>query len=233
MTITFQRRKMTARQLVRQLYGKIPVRQPAVHAAIVEMIRRGWLTAFIPRPTEFDRMMVFVPQHNDFAAIIRCVDHRSIGVVPRGLIESRTGQRVESLGSGLILAHVGIGVTRIDGHNISIRGTNSGLAMMVQQTRRGPLEHISMETLVHATTGKRISRHRWNDDVRLRIALAFDEFNIDVPGVFDGELESVLQSRWLAPPPPPPPPSPPRAPHDDSLPPPVPPQPLDPEDPPF
>jgi hypothetical protein len=105
--------------------------------------------------------------------------------------------------------------------------------MMAQQTRRGPLEHISMETLVHATTGKHISRRRWNDDLRLRVALAFDEFNIDVPGVLDGKLESDVQSRWLASPPPPPPPAPPPARHDDSLPPPLPPQPFDPDIPPF
>ena len=66
-------------------------------------------------------------------------------------------------------------------------------------------------------------------DNRLRVALAFDEFNIDVPGVLDDELESDVRSRWLFPPPPPPIPPPPWEPSD----PPFPAAPIDPDIPPF
>jgi hypothetical protein len=228
-TITFQRVKLTARQLVKHWYGKCPVRQQAVHSAIVEMMRRGWLTAFIPRPNEWDRAMVFVPQRNDMAAIIRYIDHRSVGVVPRGLIESRTQQPVEYVGTGLFLAHVGIGITGIDGHNVFIRGTGPGMALMAFQVRANPLERMPMETLVRTTTGKHVPHHLWNDDLRLRVALAFDEFNIDVPGVLDDDIESDVQSRWLFPPPPPPPPAPPWTPAE----PPFPAAPIDPDIPPF
>jgi hypothetical protein len=88
---------------------------------------------------------------------------------------------------------------------------------------------MRLETLVHAATGKHVPRRLWNDDLRLRVALAFDEFNIDVPGVLDDEIESDVQSRWLFPSPPPPPPPPPWAPSN----PPLPAAPLDPDIPPF
>jgi hypothetical protein len=228
-TITLQRVKLTARELVKQRYGNSPMRDQAVQDAVVEMMRRGWLTAFIPRPSEWDRRMVFVPQSNAFAAIIRYVDQRSVGVVPRGLIESRTELPVESFGTGMFLAHMGIGITRIDGSNVFIRGTNPGLAMMAMQTRFHPLERMSMETLVNATIGKHVPRHLWTDDLRLRIALAFDEFNIDTPGVLDDEPESDVKSRWQFPAPPPPPAAPPWAPSD----PPFPAAPFDPDIPPF
>lgn len=228
-TISLQRTKLTARELVKQWFGKVRLTQQVVDAAIVEMMRRGWLTAFIPRPNEWDRFMVFVPQSNAFASIIRYVDQRSVGVVPCGLIESRTEQPIESFGTGMFLAHMGIGITRTDGNNVFIRGTNSGLAMMTMQTRFHPLERMPMETLVHATTGKHVPRRLWNDDLRLRMALAFDEFNVDVPGILDGDYESDVQSRWMFPSPPPPPPRP----AQPGCPPPFPPAPIDPDIPPF
>lgn len=179
--------------------------EEVIHSAIVEMMRRGWLTAFFPRPTEWDRRMVFVPQQNDFAAIIRYVDQRSVGIVPRGLIESRTNAPVEHIATGMFLSHIGIGITAIDGNNVFIRGTNPGLALMMFHVRAHPLEHMRMESLVKMITGKHIPRRLWNDDLRLRVALAFDEFNCDVPGVLDDDIESDVQSRWSFPPPPPPP----------------------------
>jgi hypothetical protein len=203
-TITLTRVKLTARELVKQRCGKRNMCEQAVHDEVVQMMRRGWLTAFLHRRSEWDRRMVFIPQNSAFAGIIRYVDQRSIGVVPRGLIESRTGQPIESFGTGMFLAHMGIGITRIDGNNIFIRGTTSGLAMMAYQTRRHPMEQMRMETLVHATTGKHVPRRLWNDDLRLRVAMAFDDFDIDVPGVLDDELESDVRSRWMFPPEPPP-----------------------------
>src|SRR5947209_3922804 len=175
-TLAFQRVKLTARQLVKHWYGKSPVCQQAVHSAIVEMMRRGWLTAYIPRPDDWDRAMIFVPQHNDFAAIIRYVDHRSIGVVPRGLIESRTQHPIAQVGTGMFLAHMGIGITGIDGNNVFIRGTNPGLALMAFGVRSSPLEQMPLDRLVRTTTGRNIPRRLWNDDLRLRMAMTFDEF---------------------------------------------------------
>jgi hypothetical protein len=172
------------------------------------MMRRGWLTGFHPEPADWDRPMVFVPQRDDYAAIIRCIDARNVGVVPRGLIESRTQQPADSIGTGMFLGHVGIGIARIDGNNVFVRATNPGMAMMAYSVRRGPLERMPVETLIHVTTGTHIPRPLWNDDLRLRVALAFDEFCIDVPGVLDDNVETDVRSRWLSPPPPPPPPPP-------------------------
>lgn len=228
-TITLQRIKMTARHLCLHWYGKCPVTEKAVDSAIVEMMRRGWLTAFIPRPTEWNRPMVFVPQHCDFAPIIRYIDRRSAGVVPRGLVESRTGQPVASMATGMFLAHVGIGITSIDGNNIFIRGTSPGFATMAYHARHHPLERMPTATLVHAATGRHLIRRLWDDDLRRRVATVFDEFNIDVPGVIGDDDESDVQSRWSFPPPPSPPPAPPRMPSE----PPFPAAPIDPGIPPF
>ena len=48
-------------------------------------------------------------------------------------------------------------------------------------------------------TGTRIPPQHWNDDLRLRVAMTFDELQVDVPGVLDGKTESDVRSRWLFP----------------------------------
>lgn len=200
-TITFKRVKMSARDLVAHWYGDRGIGDDAVHDAVKEMMRRGWLTGFIPKSPDWDRPMVFVPQHNDFAAIIRYVDYTGAGVVPRGLIESRTQLPLSNIGTGLFLSYIGIAITRVDGNNLFIRGTTPALALMAHQARIQPFEQSRVKTLVSTAIGKPISRRFWNQEVLLRVALAFDEFNIDVPGVLDGEEKSDVQSRWLFPPP--------------------------------
>lgn len=233
--IKFRRLRMTARELVARWYGDRAIGEDALHDAVVEMMRRGWLTAFIPKAGEWDRSMVFVPQYNDFAAIIRYVDYTGVGVVPRGLVESRTQLPLANIGTGLCLSYIGIGITKTDGNNVFIRGTTPGLGLMAHQAHIHLLDQMPMMTLISATIGKPVARRLWNQELRLRVALAFDQFNIDVPGVLDGDDESDVQSRWLFPPTPAPIPAPkppptdceppfPAAPHDP---------PNDPDIPPF
>lgn len=198
-TIAFKRFKTTARELVARWYGNRPIGDAAVHDAVVEMMRRGWLTAFIPQSNEWDRSMVFVPQSNDFAAIIRYVDYTGVGVVSRGLVESRTQLPLANIGTGLFLSYIGIGITKTDGNNVFIRGTTPGLALMAHQVRIHPLEQMPMVTLIHAAIGKPVARPLRNEELLLRVAIAFDEFSIDVPGVLDGAPESDVISRWQFP----------------------------------
>jgi hypothetical protein len=233
-TITFKRQKMSARQLVAHWYGDRNVDDDAVRDAVTELMRRGWLTAFVPKPPDWDRTMVFVPQHNDFAAILRYVDYNGVGVVPRGLIESRTQLPLSNIGTGLFMSHIGIAITNIDGNNVFIRGTTPALALMAHQARIHPLEQMPTAALINAAIGTPTPRRHRDPELLLRAALAFDEFNIDVPGLLDGEDESDVQSRWLFPTPPSPVPSPRSI---DSAPPPPPAAPfeppLDPDIPPF
>lgn len=198
-TITFKRVKMTARELVAHWYGNRHIGDDAVHDAIIEMIRRGWLTGFIPTPSGWDRPMVFVPQRNDFAAIIRYVDYTGAGVVPRGLIESRTQLPLANIGTGLFLSYIGIAITGVDGNNAFIRGTTPGLALMAHQARIHPLKQMPVKTLVSTALGKPAPRRLWDEELLLRVALAFDELNIDVHGVLDGDAMSQVCSRWRFP----------------------------------
>jgi hypothetical protein len=56
------------------------------------------------------------------------------------------------------------------------------------------------ERLIQVAVGKVIPPQHWTDDLRIRAALKFDEFQVDVPGLLEGKTESDVQSRWLFPP---------------------------------
>src|SRR5205814_7869888 len=105
--------KMSPRDLVSRWYGDRALDEDALHDAVVEMMRRGWLPVFIPRPHEWDRTTVFLPQRSLHAAIARYLDGGGAGVVPRGLVESRTQFPIACIGTGLVLSTIGIVVVRV------------------------------------------------------------------------------------------------------------------------
>lgn len=197
--ITLSRVKMTARQVVENWYGERTMTDDAVHDAVIEMMRRGWLTAFVPKPCDWDRLMVFVPQRSPFSAIIRYVDYTGAGVVPRGLIESRTQMNVAHIGTGMFLAHIGVAITNIDGNNVFIRGTSPALGLLSHQAHVGIPKQIRVDSLISTAIGKSVPRRQWNEELLLRAALAFDQFHIDVPGVLDGDFRSDVIPRWRFP----------------------------------
>jgi hypothetical protein len=192
--------KILPRELVTKWYGDRPMDEDAVHDGILEMLRRGWLPSFVPRPTEWDRTMVFLPQRSIFAAIVRYLDGGGIGVVPRGLIESRTQCPISCIGTGLMLSSIGIAILRVDGNNVFIRATTPGMALVVHSARIHPLDQMPTERLIQVAVGKVIPPQHWTDELRMRAALKFDEFQVDVPGLLDGKTESDVRSRWLFPP---------------------------------
>lgn len=197
--IALDRVKMTARQLVENWYSVRKVTDDAVHDAVIEMMRRGWVTAFVPKPCDWDRLMVFVPQRNALSAIIRYVDYTGAGVVPRGLIESRTQMPVAHIGTGMRLAHIGVAITNIDGNNVFIGGTSPGMGLLSHQAHISLPKPMRVDSLISVATGKLVPRRQWNEEILLRAALAFDEFNIDVPGVLDGDMRSDVIPRWRFP----------------------------------
>jgi hypothetical protein len=188
--------KILPRDLVAQWYGDRPIDEDAVHDGILEMMRRGWLPSFVPQPTEWDRTMVFLPQRSELAAIVRCLDGGGSGVVPRGLIEARTQCPISCIGTGLILSSIGLAILRLDGNNIFIRSTTPALALMVHSARVHPLSGIPTNHLIQVAVGKSVPSRHLSDDLRFRVALRFDEFAVDVPGVLDNKPESDVQSRW-------------------------------------
>ena len=139
--------KILPRELVARWYGERPLDEDAVHDGVLEMMRRGWLPSFVPRPSEWERTMVFLPQRSIMAAIVRYLDGGGCGVVPRGLLESRTQCTLSSIGSGLILSSIGIAIVRVDGNNVFIRATTPGLALMVHSARIRPLEGMLTDQL--------------------------------------------------------------------------------------
>jgi len=191
--------KILPRELVTKWYGDRPLDEDAIQDGVLEMMRRGWLPSFVPRPCEWERTMVFLPQRSTLAAIVRYLDGGGAGVVPRGLIESRTQCPLSCIGTGLILSSIGIAIMRVDGVNAFIRATTPALALMVHSARIHPLERMPTERLIHVAVGKVIPPRNWTDDLRLHVGLRFDEFAVDVPGVLDGKTESDVQSRWLFP----------------------------------
>lgn len=191
--------KISARDLVSRFYGDTPVEEDVLHDAVVEMMRRGWIPSFIPRPFEYDRTIVFLPQRSPFAAIIRCLDGGGAAVVPRGLLESRTTFPIACIGSGLVLSSLGVAIVRADGNNVFIRATTPALALMAHSTRIHPLEGMETSHLIKVATGKHIPQPLWNDNLLLRVAMAFDEFQVDVPGVLNAASESDVISRWQFP----------------------------------
>src|SRR5438105_9384589 len=140
--------KILPRELVTRWYGDRPLDEDAVHDGVLEMMRRGWLPSFVPRPCEWDRTMVFLPQRSDLAAIVRYLDGSGGGVVPRGLIESRTQCPLSCIGTALILSGIGIAIVLVDGNNVFIRSTTPALALMVHSARIHMLEAMPTERLI-------------------------------------------------------------------------------------
>ena len=175
--------KTTPRKLIRDRFGRRPLGSAAVREAVDAMMRRGWLPNYVPRAFEWDRNLIFVPQNHAFAGIFRCLDTYGHGVVSRGLIESRTGVGIGNLITGMLLARYGLAIVALDGSNVILRGTSSGMASVVNLSRRGIPDRMLNRVLVRYATGLDMRTDHLNDDLRLRAALAYDEFQMDVPGL--------------------------------------------------
>src|SRR5687767_3531676 len=110
--------KTTPRKLIRERFGRRPLGSAAVREAVDAMMRRGWLPNYVPRAFEWDRNLVFIPHSHAFASIFRCLDANGCGVVPRGLIESRTCVGISNLITGMLLARYGLAIVALDGSNV-------------------------------------------------------------------------------------------------------------------
>ena len=189
--------KTTPRKLIRDRFGRRPLGTAAVREAVDAMMRRGWLPNYVPRAFEWDRNLVFIPHSHAFAGIYRCLDADGCGVVPRGLIESRTSIRIENVMTGIWLARYGLAIVALDGGNVMLRGTSSGMANIVNLSRRDIYDTVTSRVLVRCATGLDWPTEQLNEDLRLRATLAFHEFQVDVPGLLNGGEESDVRSRWV------------------------------------
>ena len=174
--------KISPRDLVSRWYGDRALDEDAIQDAVVEMMRRGWLPVFVPRRMSGTGRRCSFRSAAATPPSSRYLDGGGGGVVPRGLIESRTQFPIACIGTGLVLSTIGIAIVRVDGNNAFIRATTPGLALMVHSARIHPLEDMPTGQLINIATGKRIPPQHWNDNLRLRVAMTFDELQVDVPG---------------------------------------------------
>lgn len=191
--------KTTARRLIYARLGNRPLGQAAVNLAILEMRCKGWLANYVPGPFEFDRTIVFIPEHHPFEAIFRCLDWTGSAVVPRGLIESRTDRRLTNPTTGMWLATYGLAIVAVEGCNVHLRGASGGMAGRVNRARYGDMRRALCTHLVENATGLVLPKERLNEDLRLRAALVFEQFQVDVPGLLDGLSRSPVVPRWRFP----------------------------------
>jgi hypothetical protein len=221
--------KTTARQLVRDRFGQRRVSRAAVQEAFDQALRHGWMPVYLPGKAELDRDLVLVPQGHQLAAVVRCLSRDGCGTMPIGLVESHMGGmpfRDNALAS-MHLAKFGLAIMACDRNTVTLRGTAPRLACLVNLARHGLGQGFRCEQMVEAATAIRLRARHITDDLRLRAAIAFDQFEVDVPGLLAGEAEPDLVSRWTFPKPPPPPgpkaptpgPHPPAAPIDPDMPP--------------
>jgi hypothetical protein len=223
--------KISPRELVKKWFGDRSLDEDALQDGVVEMIRHGWLPVFVPQPDEWERTTVFLPHRSQYSAIVRRLDGGGWGVIPRGLIESRTKCPISGMGTGLILSSIGISIVRVEGFRVVIRATTPNLALLAHSARIHPMKNISTAQLILMATGIQAPRTPWSDSLLLRVTKAFGELSVDVPGVLAGKRDSVVQSRWMFPPAPPLPPAAPWVPSEPPFP--AAPYDYDPNTPPF
>lgn len=191
--------KTTAPRLIYERLGARPLSQAALAQAILEMRCKGWLANYVPGPFEFGRSIIFIPSSHPYEAIFNCLDWNGHAVVPRGLIESRTGCRISKRTAGIWLGTYGLAMVAVEGCNVRLRGTSAGMAWRVNDSRYAQSKRALCTHLVENATGLVLPRERLNEDLRLRAALVFEEFQVDVPGLLDGLMRSAVRPRWQFP----------------------------------
>jgi len=160
---------------------------------------KGWIPNHIPKPLDYDRHLVLVPQTHPFAAIFRCLGRVGVGPVPIGIVESRVQLPLHDVMTGIYLSRYGLAILKVVGNEVILRGTTTGMASVANLSRCGHGHGSQCEYLVKYATGLELRPRLIDDDVRLRTALAFDELLVDVPGILAGEDQSDFISRWRFP----------------------------------
>jgi hypothetical protein len=191
--------KTTARKLIQERLGYRAANRLSLRDAVEDVMFKGWIPNYLPARHEFDRSVIFVPQTHKYAAIFRCLGRAGIGPVPRGLVESRTGTRLHHAMTGLWLSRYGLAIQALDGNDVILRGTSVGMAGTVNLRRYDESHLIRSAVLIEHATGLSVRPCLITDELRLRAAIEFDSFDIEVPGLLDGESESQVISRWRFP----------------------------------
>lgn len=120
--------------------------------------------------------------------------------MPRGMVESRTGWELSHPFCGSALARVSLAIVKKDGFTVVLRPAPLQFCHRINASRYPSVEFAHpCATLVAEAIGLRIHPILIGDELRLKAALIYDEYGIDVDGLLDGKRESTLRSRWQFP----------------------------------
>lgn len=189
--------RITAHELVGYEFGPTRMTPTVVETALAQVRRRGFVPSFVPPPEAYHQHMILVLVTHPFAALYRALaPDGSPTPVPRGLIESRTGLRITQMFAGMMLARYGLAILRATDYCVILRGTSTEMAHDANISRYMNVVARPCWMLVERATGLVVPPAEIDDDLRLRSALAYDEHNVAVPGLLDGDDNCALASPW-------------------------------------
>lgn len=189
--------RITPRQLVRRQFGMIELTPRAVETALATACRRGYVPNYTPPPEAYDQPLVLLAATSSFAAIYRhLAPDGSPTPVPRGLVESRTKVPLDNVMCGLQLARVGLAMIRVAGCCVVLRGTSTVMAHETNASRYFRQFPRPCWVIVERATGLVLPPAEIGDDLRLRTAMVYDEYDLKVDGLLDGENTCGVVSRW-------------------------------------
>ena len=195
--MNLSRTRITPRQLVQQYLGTKRVSQRSLLTALHYACRRGYLPNYIAGASAYDQHMVLLPATSPLAALYRHVaPDGSPTHVPIGLIESRTSLPLSHLVTVMVLARVGLAVVRLAGRCAVLRGTASEMAHEVNVLRYIDSRPRPCWMAIERATGLVVPPAEISDDLRLRTAELYDEYELDALGLLDGEPNATIVSRW-------------------------------------
>ncbi len=190
--------RTTPRRLVFRELGVENPSPSTVRLALNRARNRGYLVAYHPAPPAYDEPLVQVPVSSPMAALYRWLAvHPPLTPMPRGMVESRTGWELSHPFCGSALARVSLAIVKKDGFTVVLRPAPLQFCHRVNASRYPSVEFAHpCAMLVAEAIGLRIHPILIGDELRLKAALIYDEYGIDVDGLLDGKRDSTLRSRW-------------------------------------
>ena len=191
--------KTTGRKLVEEFFGNQPV------AAALTLVGALYGLFILPESLRPENRAPFVlTKANPFGSLQFLASHRELltlssvnfllqlahCVLPTIFVlyaSNRYGWNLKATGAALALTGV---------CNVVVQGICGSMASFVNGSRYGNGKSIACEHLVEAATGLALAPQELTDQLRLATALEFHEFQTDVPGVVNGDPESIVCSRW-------------------------------------
>lgn len=192
--------RVSVKQLVGYELGPTRLTPTAIETALAQVRRRGYVASFTPPAEAYNQHIILLLASHPFAAIYRALAlDGSPTPVPLGLIESRTHIPITTMGAGMMLAHFGLALLRVAGCCAIVKGTWTKMAHECNASRYIQLSSRPSWMLVETATGVVAPPAEIDDDLRLRTALSYHEYGINVEDLLDGADTCAPVSHWQFP----------------------------------